>query len=241
MFKQNYLNELPDDIQDKIYMMVNKNKFNDCLCDIDNNKLKKFHLMYDLIKDDWFGISLELYGDIINQGLSWFNHAYGEPVDADSDLDYEVFDRDRCLNWKNYTTPKPEYQKIKCVRFGYCNENNKKFNRGELTFINTHIKEHISSFDGDICASKITFKNNYIDVYFHKLYTKDGNQTATDIIYNIYWGYKMIDECLKHTSNSGEDLNYDIDLHYVISWFDNHSFLECFKIEKGIVEPFFGS
>ena len=205
MFNQNYLNELPDDIQDKIYTMVNKNKFKDCLCDIDNIQLKKFHLMYDLIEDDWFGIS---------------------------------FDMDRCLNWKYYTTPKPEYQKIKCVRFGYCNENNQKFNRIQLTFINRHIKEHISSFDGEISVSKMTLKNNYIDVYFNHTYlaeTGEVEETATDIIYKIYWGYRMIDECLKYTANNGADL------HYAISWFDNHSFLECFHIKNGIVEPFFGS
>jgi hypothetical protein len=190
--------------------------------------------MYDLINDPFFGVSLELYGDIINQGLSWFNHAYGaEDVDDDRDIAYEAFDRERCLNWKNYTTPKPEYQKLKCVRFGYCN--NWKFSRAELVFIHRHINEHIASFDGDICISKMTFRNNYIDVYFNKLFTRDEAETAVDIIYKIYWGYKLINECLKYTANNGGDT------HYLIEWFDNHSFLECFQIKNKIVEPFFGS
>lgn len=231
MFKQNYLKELPDDIQDKIYTMVNKNKFNDCLCDIDDGKLKKFHLLYDMIKDDWFGISFEISGD---EKLGWFHQATDDEIDEDKNYAYEMYRRDRCLSWKEYTETDPEYQKIKCVRFVYCNRNNRKFNRAELTFINRHIKEYISSYDGEICVSKITLKNNYIDVYFNDIF-KDEERIATDIIFEIYWGYKMIDECLKYTANNGADL------HYAISWFDNHNFLEGFKIENGIVLPFFGS
>jgi hypothetical protein len=233
MFKQNYLNELPDDIQDKIWTIVNKEKFNICLNKIDNIKIKKFHTMYDLINDPFFGVSLELYGDTINQGLSWFHKATDAEIDEDKNYAYEMYQRDRCLNWKNYTTPKPEYQNTKCVRFGYCN--NWKFSRAELVFIHRHINAHIAGFDGDICISKMTFRNNYIDVYFNKLFIREETETATDIIYKIYWGYKLINECLKYTANSGGDT------HYLIEWFDNHSFLECFQIKNKIIEPFFGS
>ena len=34
-FKQNYFNELPNDIQEKISIIVNKSRFNNCLKDID--------------------------------------------------------------------------------------------------------------------------------------------------------------------------------------------------------------
>ena len=40
MFMQNYLNELPDDIQDKIWTIVNKNKFSDCLNEIVKSKIE---------------------------------------------------------------------------------------------------------------------------------------------------------------------------------------------------------
>ncbi len=230
MFMQNYLNELPDDIQDKIYTIVNKNKFSICLNEIVKSKIKRFHMMYDLIKDPFFGISFELHD---NDGLSWFHKATDAEIDEDKNYAYEMYQRDRRLSWKNYTTPKPEYQKLKCVRFGYYND--RKFGRAELVFIHRHINAHIAGFDGETCISKMTFRNNYIDVYYNKLFTGDNPETAVDIIYKIYWGYKLISECLKYTANNGGDT------HFLIEWFDNHSFLEGFEIKNNIVEPYFVS
>ena len=105
MFKQNYLNELPDDIQDKIYTMVNKNKFNDCLKQVYNIQIQKFYNLYRMLNDDFFEISY----DICDGELGWFYKATSTEIDDDKNYAYEMYQRDRCLSWKAYTKIDPKY------------------------------------------------------------------------------------------------------------------------------------
>lgn len=230
MFKQNYLKELPDDIQDKIYMMVNKNKFNDCLKKIDNRDIRMFHNLYEMIKNDWFGITYELYADNWNKGLGWFDNNYSEG-EMETEEEYEMFERNKRLSYKEYTLSKPEYMKIKYYRFTYYVED--KFCKAELKYINKKIKEYIEEIYDEETYKKIVFKNNKIDVYFGK--SRKWDETAVDIIQNIFWGYRVVIDSLKYTANTGCEIDFLID------WFENHNFLVCFDTKNKVIEPYFES
>lgn len=229
----NYLFDLPTDLQDKIFTIANKDKFNKVLTDINNEKIRKFYRLYDMINDDWFGITFDLYGDIINKGLGWFGNTYADDeIDDDRQIAYDAYERDKRLSYKEYTLTKPEYKRIKYYRFIYYNYEG-RFNKVDLLFINRMITEYLKKFYEDEIFKKVIFKNNKIDIYFDK--SRKYDETAVDIIQNIFWAYKLIMDSLEYTTISG------LDVGYIIDWFENHNFLECFEIKKQIVMPYFGS
>ena len=227
----NYLFDLPMDLQEKIFTIANKDKFNKVLSKIDNRQIRKFIMMYDMIQDEFFGITFDLYGDIINKGLGWFGNTYEDSeIDDDRQIAYEAYERDKRLSYKEYTLAKPEYRNIKSYRFYYYNDD--YFCKVELKYINIAIDKYVKELFNEQIL-RVVFKNNKIDVYFRR--RKPYDETAVDIVYNIFWSYKVILESLKRTANTG----FEIDA--VIDWFENHNFLECFEIKKQVVMPYFGS
>lgn len=80
-FKQNYFNELPNDIQEKISIIVNKSRFNNCLRDIDNPKIRLFHKFNKMITDNRFDLNYA-GGDL--DKLDWFWENHKNPFDEKS-------------------------------------------------------------------------------------------------------------------------------------------------------------
>jgi hypothetical protein len=228
MFKQNYLNELPDDIQDKIWTMVNKNKFNDCLTKIDNPKIRKFYNFYNMLNDKFFEISY----DICNGELGWFHKATDAEIDEDRNYAYEMYQRDRCLSWKAYTEPDPEYENIKYYNFSY--SNGRTFTKKELVIINRLMKRYIIDTELMI-TNKIIFTKHTIQIWFRPA-TMYKENTATDVSYNLTWGYNLIPEMYKYL-----ELTTNVSFDYAVDYHANHHFLEGYDIVNKVVEPFFGS
>ena len=225
MFKQNYLNELPDDIQDKIYTMVNKNKFNDCLKQVYNIQIQKFYNLYRMLNDDFFEISY----DICDEELGWFHKATEEEIDEDRNYAYEMYQRDRCLSWKAYTKIDPKYN-IKYYSFGYWN--GRTFTKKELVIINRLMNRYIIDTELMI-TNKITFTKQDIKIWFSPY--KEEN-TATDVAVNLVWGYNLIPEMFKYL-----ELMTNVSFDDAVAYHESHHFLEGYDIKKKVVIPFFGS
>ena len=148
-FKQNYFNELPNDIQEKISIIVNKSRFNNCLKDIDNPKIRLFHKFNKMITDASFGFSYIVY-DFDKLGWFWENHKnpFDENCNGLSEIEekrlnntYELFERYKRLSYKEYTKVSPKYANIRYYRFKY--HNNNGFNNKYLTFLNKFVKKTI--------------------------------------------------------------------------------------------------
>jgi hypothetical protein len=227
MFKQNYLNELPDDIQDKIYTIVNKKKFNVCLYDIDNPDIRTFCNLYNMINDPFFDISYE----ICDGDLGWFHKATDAEIDEDKNYAYEMYRRDRCLSWKNYSTRTPEYKNIRYYSFSYMTRFG-GYNKNALRDINKSMKKYVKDTNLKL-VDKVIFTKNDIHIYFANMY-REGN--ATHIAYNLIWGYNLIAEMFQYL-----ELDTEIAFGYSFEWHQNHTFLEGFDIKKKVVIPFFGS
>ena len=125
-FIQNYLYELPTDLQDKIFLLVNKDNFSNCLKDVDNPKIRLFYKLNNMINDLYFELSYSIY-DLRVLGWFWENHE--NPFDDTYYLKlndkqkeqlfdtYDLFERDKRLSYKEYTKIYPEYKKIKYYNF----------------------------------------------------------------------------------------------------------------------------
>jgi hypothetical protein len=227
MFKQNYLNELPDDIQDKIWTIVNKEKFSDCLKQVDNPDMRTFCNLYNMINDPFFDISYE----ICDGELGWFHKATDAEIDEDKNYAYEMYQRDRCLSWKNYTKREPEYKDIRYYSFSYMTRFG-GYNKNALKDINKSMKKYVKDTNLKL-VDKVIFTKNDIHIYFADMY-REGN--ATHIAYNLIWGYNLIFEMFQYL-----ELDTDIAFGFSFEYHANHRFLEDFDIKKKVVIPFFGS
>ena len=231
MFKQNYLNELPDDIQDKIWTIVNKKKFNDCLKQVDNPDIRTFYNLYNMINDPFFDISYE----ICDGDLGWFHKATDAEIDEDKNYAFEMYQRDRCLSWKAYSKPDPEYANIKYYSFSY--SNGRTFTKKELVIINRIMNRYI--IDTELMlTNKIIFTKHDIEIWFRPA-TMYKENTATDVAYNLVWGYNLIPEMFKYL-----ELTTNVSFDDAVDYHASHRFLEGYDIKNKknkVVIPFFGS
>ena len=240
-FKQNYLKELPDDILDKIYLLVNKHKFDKCLIDINNPKIKLFHEFNRMILDsDYFQLDYSLYE---TKKLGWFWDYHKNPmIDNDLDFDYDddneklfavydLFHRDKRLSYKDYTKVSPEYSNIKYYRFKYTDS--MEFRSWEIPSINSFLKKHfVFNYyviqKTNIIIKRITFKRKYIHVYIKKESYEDN--TALDIAYNLSHIFNVIIDCVLFLQN-----NHDLPFDNTVNYLETNCVLESFEINDKVL------
>lgn len=240
-FKQNYLKELPDDILDKIYLLVNKHKFDKCLIDINNPKIKLFHEFNRMILDtDYFHLDYYLYE---TKKLGWFWDYHKNPmIDDDLDFDddddneklfavYDLFHRDKRLSYKDYTKVSPEYSNIKYYRFKYTDS--MEFRSWEIPYINSFLKNHfVFNYyviqKTNIIIKRITFKRKYIHVYIKKESYEDN--TALDIAYNLSHIFNVIIDCVMFLQN-----NHDLPFDNIVNYLETNCVLESFEINDNVL------
>jgi hypothetical protein len=241
-FKQNYLKELPDDILDKIYLFVNKHNFDKCIIDIDNPKIKLFHVFNRMITDSYFDL---IYSLSESKKLGWFWNYHKNPmIDNDLDIDddddneklfaiYDLFHLDKRLSYKDYTTSSPEYTNIKYYRFKYTNTT--EFKSWEIPDINRFVKKYFV-FDvieeTNILIKRITFKRNYIHIYFKKESYEDT--TPLDVAFNISHIYNIITECVMFLHD-----NYILPFDNTVNYLENNNYLESFEIKDNVLTTVF--
>lgn len=249
LFKQNYLIELPDDIQDKIYSLVNKNRFDVCLKNIDNPKIKLFHEFNKIIKDKSYILYYDVY-DLDELGWFWENHenpfsdTYNLKMYEDEDEDeYEknhentrdLFEAHKRLSYKNYTKVYPEYKNIRYYKFNY--DNNVVFFKEELLFINSFTKNNFVNnnliYDTPIIIEKIIFTKNYIHIYLRN--TLYDESTPLDIAYNIFWAYEYIFDCLTFINTSPYIMSFNNAIHNI----ENYRMFQHFHILNNVVHTSF--
>ena len=240
-FIQNYLRELPSDLQDKIFLLVYKYNFDKCLIDVDNPKIKLFYKLNNMINDVFFDLTYSVY-DLNALGWFWKNHE--NPFDDTYYLKlndkqkeqlfdtYDLFERDKRLSYKEYTKIYPEYKNIKYYKFKY--HNNTGFIKNDRTFINTFIKNNfinnnILTYKIPIKIEKFVFTKNYLHIYLHN--QSFDITTNVDVAYNIFWAFQVIPYCLNFLNASINILSFD----NTINHFDNFHFLQRFDIINNIV------
>lgn len=244
-FKQNYLKELPDDILDKIYLFVNKHKFDNCLIDINNPKIKLFHEFNSMITDSNFFLGYSLYE---SKKLGWFWDFHKHPFhDEDSfvnDMDlseeqygviFDLFERDKRLSYKDYTKISLDYQNIRFYKLKYINNFN--FNKNELLLINTITKNNFVNApikNSPIILKKLIFTKNYIHIYIHKHNYHDNS--PVDIAFNLFWIYEAILDTLD-LLNDACSISFDT----IINHFETYNYLQHFQIKNKIVETTFAN
>ena len=243
-FIQNYLYELPTDLQDKIFLLVNKDNFSNCLKDVDNPKIRLFYKLNNMINDLYFELSYSIY-DLRVLGWFWENHE--NPFDDTYYLKlndkqkeqlfdtYDLFERDKRLSYKEYTKIYPEYKKIKYYKFKY--HNNTGFNKNDRDFINSFIKNNfINNYpikNTPLIIKKFVFTINYIHIYIHN-YSYD-NTTPVDIVYNIFWAFQVIPDCLRFLNSSINIISFD----NTINHFETYHFFLKFDILNNFVITYF--
>jgi len=249
IFKQNYLKELPDDIQDKIYSLVNKNRFNVCLKNIDNPKIKLFHEFNNIIKDNSFLLIYAVY-DLDELGWFWENHkspyngdyysklSYNEDEDEEeknNEITCDLFEAHKRLSYKNYTKVYPEYKNIRYYKFKYDNNDNPY--KEELLYINSYTKNNFVQnnkvYDTHLIIEKIIFTKKYIHIYLYNTLYDDS--TPLDIAYNIFWAYEYIGDCLAFLNANPYIMSFD----YAINNIETCNRLQHFHIKNNVVNTCF--
>jgi hypothetical protein len=181
-----------------------------------------------MLNDDFFEISY----DICDGELGWFHKATDAEIDEDKNYAYEMYQRDRCLSWKAYTKPDPEYANIKYYSFSY--SNGRTFTKKELVIINRIMNRYI--IDTELMlTNKIIFTKHDIQIWFRPA-TMYKENTATDVAFNLVWGYNLIPEMFKYL-----ELTTNVSFDDAVDYHASHRFLESYDIENKVVEPFFGS
>ena len=240
IFKKNYFDELPDDIRGKIYLLVNKSMFNNCLKDIDNPKIRLFHKFNKFITDNLFYLTYSVR-DLDKLGWFWKNHK--NPMDDDEFIDdddkyfamYDLFDRDKRLSYKEYIKVLPEYTNLKYYRFKYTDT--KEFHTWEIPDINSFVKMNFI-FNNyviektNIIIKRLTFKKNYIHIYIKKNSYQDNS--PLDIAYNISFLYNAIIDCVIFLNN-----NHFLSFANTINYLETNSYLESFQIFDKVITTFF--
>jgi hypothetical protein len=240
IFKKNYFDELPDEIRDKIYLLVNKCMFNICLKDLDNPKIKLFHKFNKFITDNLFYLTYSVR-DLDKLGWFWKNHK--NPMDDDEFIDdddeyfamYDLFDRDKRLSYKEYIKVLPEYTNLKYYRFKYTDT--KEFRAWEIPNINSFVKMYFI-FNNyviektNIIIKRLTFKKNYIHIYIKKISYQDNS--PLDIAYNISFLYNAIIDCVIFLNN-----NHFLSFANTINYLETNSYLESFQIFDKVITTFF--
>jgi hypothetical protein len=240
IFKKNYFDELPDDIRGKIYLLVNKYMFNNCLKDIDNPKIRLFHKFNKFITDNLFYLTYSVR-DLDKLGWFWKNHK--NPMDDDEFIDdddkyfamYDLFDRDKRLSYKEYIKVLPEYTNLKYYRFKYTDT--KEFHTWEIPDINSFVKMNFI-FNNyviektNIIIKRLTFKKNYIHIYIKKNSYQDNS--PLDIAYNISFLYNAIIDCVIFLNN-----NHFLSFANTINYLETNSYLESFQIFDKVITTFF--
>jgi len=238
-FLKNYLYELPYDIQDKISIIVNKTKFNNCIKDIDNPKIRLFHKFNKMITDDLF-VLIYSVRELDNLGWFWKNHE--NPMDDENDalyLDnkeklfaiYDLFQLNKRLSYKDYTKISPEYKNIKLYRFKYTDTN--EFQSWEITDINRFvslkfIKKYYIIDNTNIIIKKLLFTKKYIHIYINKDSYEDNS--AIDIAFNLSHAFNIIIDCLMFLNNT-HVLSFDNTIHYL----ETNNYLESFEIKDNVL------
>lgn len=239
-FKQNYFNELPDDILDKIYLLVNKSKFNICLKNIDNPKIRLFHKFNKMTTDNLFDFTYSVR-DLDKLGWFWENHKNPMADDILYDNEeklfaiYDLFERDKRLSYKEYTKVLPEYTNIKYYRFKYTNT--KEFHSWEITDINRFVRFNFI-FNNyviektNIIIKRFTFKKNYIHIYINKGSYQDN--APVDIAYNISNIYNAIIDCVTFLNNT-----HFLSFANTINYLETYSYLDSFQIFDSVLTTIF--
>lgn len=223
-FLKNYLDELPYDIQDKISIIVNKTKFNNCLKHIDNPKIRLFHIFNKMITDDLFELIYSVR-ELDNLGWFWKNHE--NPMDDEND-DFQFNKR---LSYKDYTKISHEYKNIKYYRFKYTDT--KEFQSWEIADINRFvrlkfIKKNYLIDNTNIIIKKLLFTKKYIHIYINKDSYEDNS--AIDIAFNISYAFDIIIDCLIFL-NYTHVLSFDNTIHYL----ETNNYLESFVIKDNVL------
>ena len=240
IFKKNYFDELPNDIRDKIYLLVNKCMFNNCLKYIDNPKIRLFHKFNKMTTDKLFYLTYAVH-NLDKLGWFWKNHKH--PMDDDEFIDddekflaiYDLFDRNKRLSYKEYTKVLPEYTNIKYYRFKYTNT--KEFQSWEIPNINSFVKMYFifNNYviqNTNIIIKRLTFKKNYIHIYIKKNSYQDNS--PIDIAYNISFIYNAIIECVLFLNNS-----HFLPFANTINYLQTNSYLESFHIYDKVITTIF--
>jgi hypothetical protein len=246
-FKHNYFNELPNDIQEKIGIIVNKSKFNNCLKDIDNPKIRLFYKFNKMTTDNEFDLNYAV-SDLEKLGWFWENHKNPRRYCDDDNDDYyedeeklfaiyDLFERDKRLSYKEYTKVLPEYTDIKYYRFKYTNS--LEFRSWEIPDINSFVKKQfiLNNYaieKSNIIIKRMTFKRNHIHIYINKGSYKDN--TAIDIAYNISHIYNVINECIVFLND-----NYFLPFDNTINYLETNSYLESFEIKDKVLTTIFSN
>ena len=244
-FLKNYLDELPCDIQDKIIIIVNKIKFNNCLKHIDNPKIRLFHIFNKMITDDLFEL---IYSVRELDILGWFWKNHENPMNDDNYalyLDdkeklfaiYDLFQLNKRLSYKNYTKILPEYKNIKYYRFKYTDT--KEFQSWEIADINRFItfkfiKKNYLIDNTNIIIKRFLFTKKYIHIYINKGSYEDNS--AIDIAFNISHAFDLIIDCLMFLNNT-HVLSFDNTIHYL----KNNNYLESFVIKNNVLTTYFNN
>ena len=223
-FLKNYLDELPYDIQDKISIIVNKTKFNNCLKHIDNPKIRLFHIFNKMITDDLFELIYSVR-ELDNLGWFWKNHE--NPMDDEND-DFQLNKR---LSYKDYTKISHEFKNIKYYRFKYTDT--KEFQSWEIADINRFvrlkfIKKNYIIDNTNIIIKKLLFTKKYIHIYINKNSYEDNS--AIDIAFNISYAFDIIIDCLIFL-NYTHVLSFDNTIHYL----ETNNYLESFVIKNNVL------
>jgi len=242
-FKHNYFNELPNDIQEKIGIIVNKSKFNNCLKDIDNPKIRLFYKFNKMTTDNEFDLN---YAACEFDNLGWFWENHKNPFDEDqeglSEIEKErldntcfLFERDKRLSYKEYTKVLPEYTDIKYYRFKYTNS--LEFRSWEIPDINSFVKKQfiLNNYaieKSNIIIKRMTFKRNHIHIYINKGSYKDN--TAIDIAYNISHIYNVINDCIVFLNDY-----YFLPFDNTINYLETNSYLQSFEIKDKVLTTSF--
>jgi hypothetical protein len=245
-FKHNYFNELPNDIQEKISIIVNKSRFNNCLKDIDNPKLRLFYKFNKMTTDNEFDLNYAV-SDLEKLGWFWENHKNPRRYCDDDNYEdedeeklfaiYDLFERDKRLSYKEYTKVLPEYTDIKYYRFKYTNS--LEFRSWEIPDINSFVKKQfiLNNYaieKSNIIIKRMTFKRSHIHIYINKGSYKDN--TAIDIAYNISHIYNVINECIVFLND-----NYFLPFDNTINYLETNSYLESFEIKDKVLTTIFSN
>lgn len=244
IFKHNYLNELPIDIYDKIFLLVNRSRFNTCIRDIDNHKIRFFYKFGKMLTDDLFYLK---YSASELDKLGWFWKKHENPMkDVDSDLQlydddtvfaiYNLFEIHKRLSYKEYTRVSEEYINIRYYKFKYTDF--KVFNRLELENINRFVRINfiLQKYvipNTNITIKKFIFTNNFIHIYINKGSYLDN--TALDIAYNIAHSYDVIIDCL--TFLNSRSLLFG----NILTYLETFLYFESFDIKNKVITTIFSN
>jgi hypothetical protein len=232
---QNYLYDLPEDLQQKIFKYV----YDGCMMQLKTSNIFKLYTLYKTIKYNKRHIDYWMYE--FSGGRMY-----------------------KRLSLKDYTTDNIELTEIKYIRFRMPILKYNKAVRDKIkTEIQDDIE--LSAYMLCITVysniyGRIRIRNRQEEPEFNiikaeyvnnnfNIYIKDPMRCEADVVSNIIKGYAFVKYIIEYSHSKSNNIpeNDEMQFRYLVDWVENHRFLEAWDIGregKGRnirIDPFFGS